>query len=246
MIGKIHSIESFSKVDGPGIRYVVFMQGCNLRCKFCHNPDTWNICQGTEIESDELVAQILKAKPYMKKSGGGVTFSGGEPLLQADFLIEVCKKLKKHGIHIAIDTAGNFDTENEKLNELFNYIDLFLFDIKHIDTREHNLLTGAKNDAILKMAKYISNVWKIPMWIRIVYLPGITDKENALYRLRNLIHTLQSVEKIDVLPYHDMGVYKWKNMGLKYPLEGQAIPSKEECTKLEEWLNKIENRTDYN
>lgn len=237
MIGRIHSLESFSKVDGPGIRYVVFMQGCNLRCSFCHNPDTWNVTGGIEIEADKLVEKILKAKPYMKKSGGGVTFSGGEPLLQAEFLTKVCKKLKRHNIHIAIDTAGNFDIENEKINELFNYVDLFLFDIKHIDSSEHNLLVGAKNDKILKMATYISNIWKIPMWIRIVYLPGITDKNNALYRLRKYITTLKSVKKVDILPYHEMGIYKWEKLGIKYKLKEQRVPDADECSKVREFLN---------
>lgn len=237
MIGKIHSIESFSKVDGPGIRYVVFMQGCNLRCQFCHNPDTWSINGGIEIDSDELVNKIIKAKPYMMKSNGGVTFSGGEPLLQAEFLIDVCKKLKRQNIHIAIDTAGNFDIEDEKINELFNYVDLFLYDIKHIDNSEHNLLVGVKNDKVLKMATYISNVWKIPMWIRIVYLPGITDKNNALYRLRKFIATLKSVEKIDILPYHEMGIYKWDNLGIEYRLKNQKIPTISECKEVSDFIN---------
>ncbi len=246
MIGKIHSLESFSKVDGPGIRYVVFMQGCNLRCSFCHNPDTWNVNGGMEIEVDELVEKILKAKPYMKKSNGGVTFSGGEPLLQADFLVEVCKKLKRHNIHIAIDTAGNFDVENEKINELFNYVDLFLFDIKHIDSSEHNLLVGTKNEKILKMATYISNVWKIPMWIRIVYLPGITDKNNALYRLRKYIATLKSVQKVDILPYHEMGIYKWEKLGIKYKLKDQRVPNADECEKISMFLNEYREQNNKN
>lgn len=236
MIGRVHSLESFSKVDGPGIRFVVFMQGCNLRCNFCHNPDTWNINGGMEMDSDDLVEALLKAKPYMKKSNGGVTFSGGEPLLQAEFLLDVCKKLKKHGIHIAIDTAGNFDVENEVINELFNFVDLFLFDIKHIDSNEHKLITGVKNDKILKMATYISNVWKIPMWIRIVYMPGITDKNNALYRLKKFITTLKSVEKVEILPYHEMGIYKWEKLGMEYKLKNQKIPSTDECKKIEEFM----------
>ena len=136
MIGKIHSIESFSKVDGPGIRYVVFMQGCKLRCKFCHNPDTWIVSGGSEISDENLVENILKVKNYLKNGRGGVTFSGGEPLLQIDFLINVCKKLKQHDIHIAIDTAGNFEI-TEKIDELSKYVDLFLFDIKHINDNMH-------------------------------------------------------------------------------------------------------------
>lgn len=140
MLGKIHSIESFSRVDGPGIRYVVFMQGCNLRCKFCHNPDTWNKNGGKEISAKDLAKEIIKAKPYMVNSGGGVTISGGEPLLQIDFLIELCKLLKEENIHIAIDTAGNFDSNLNGLDELLKYVDLILFDIKHIDSIEHKKL----------------------------------------------------------------------------------------------------------
>lgn len=144
MLGRIHSVESFSKVDGPGIRYVVFMQGCNLRCKFCHNPDTWNKTAGKEVLASDLAKEILKAKPYMTNSGGGVTISGGEPLLQIDFLIELCKILKKENIHIAIDTAGNFDIDTKGLDELLKYIDLILFDIKHINSIEHKKLIRSR------------------------------------------------------------------------------------------------------
>ena len=241
MKGRIHSIESFSKVDGPGIRYVIFMQGCHLRCRFCHNPDTWNTSIGNEIEADDLVQKIISAKPYFDFSKGGVTFSGGEPLLQAKFLLEVCKKLKENNIHIAIDTAGNFDTNDPVLKELFQYVDLFLFDIKHIDSDEHEALVGVRNERILEMAKYIANVLKIPMWIRVVYLPGITDKNNALSRLRDFIATLKSVEKIEVLPYHEMGVYKWKDLKIPYTLKDQRVPTSKEAKEVEDYLNEGRN-----
>lgn len=236
MVGKVHSIESFSKVDGPGIRYVVFMQGCKLRCKFCHNPDTWILSGGKEISEEELIKRILSAKNYLKNGKGGVTFSGGEPLLQMEFLINVCKKLKEHNIHIAIDTAGNFDIQNEMLNELINYVDLFLFDIKHIKDDIHNFLVGTSNKKILEMAKYISNVKKKKMWIRIVYIPNITDKDDSLKEYKKFIKKLKSVEKIEVLPYHEMGKYKWQEMGLKYQLDDIRVPSKEECKKIEKYL----------
>ncbi len=237
MIGRIHSIESFSTVDGPGIRYVVFMQGCNLRCKFCHNPDTWSKKSSMEIDSNELVEKILKAKVFFENSGGGVTFSGGEPLLQAEFLTEVCKKLKKENIHITLDTAGNFDTDNKSINELLKYVDLVLYDIKHIDTNEHEELVGVKNDKILKMAEYISNDLNIPMWIRIVYIPGITDKDNSFIRYKEYISKLKSVQKVEILPYHELGVYKWKKLGLEYNLNNIRIPIKEECKKIEKFFN---------
>lgn len=231
MIGRIHSIESLSTVDGPGIRYVVFMQGCNLRCSFCHNPDTWNADFGSEITSEELVNDILNAKNYIKN--GGVTFSGGEPLLQAEFLAEVCKKLKENGIHVAIDTAGNFDMENEHIKELLKHVDLVLFDIKQMDSKLHKEIVGVDNLKILNMAQYISNKLEIPMWIRIVYLPGITDREDNLEKYKKFIATLKSVQKVEVLPYHEMGKYKWEKIGIEYKLKNIRIPTNEEAKRLE-------------
>lgn len=236
MIGRIHSIESFSKVDGPGIRYVIFMQGCNLRCKFCHNPDTWSKNAGKEISEEELVENILKAKNYIINGKGGVTFTGGEPLLQIDFLINVCKKLKENGIHIAIDTAGNFDSNDKKLNELIEYVDLFLFDIKHIDDTIHKDLVGVSNKKILELAKYISNEKNKKMWIRIVYIPGITDKNDSIKRYKEFIKTLKNIEDVEILPYHEMGKYKWKELGLSYKLKNIKIPTKQECEKIKEYI----------
>lgn len=236
MLGRIHSEVSFSKVDGPGIRYVVFMQGCNLRCRFCHNVDTWSRTSGKMLEAKEIAKNILKALPYIKNSNGGVTISGGEPLLQVEFLIELFKILKKYDIHIALDTAGNFNTNENGLDELLKYVDLVLFDIKHIDNEEHKKLVGFGNTKILKMAKYISNEKEVPMWVRIVYIPGITDKGDSFERYRKFIKNLKSVKKIEVLPYHEMGMYKWKELGMDYTLKNIRIPSKEECKKIEEFL----------
>lgn len=237
MIGRIHSIESFSKVDGPGIRYVVFMQGCNLRCKFCHNPDTWARNIGQEITEEELLENILSAKNYIMNGNGGVTFTGGEPLLQAEFLINICKKLKENNIHIAIDTSGSFEKSDEKINELINYTDLFLFDIKHIDNDIHKSLVGIENKKILELAKYISNEKNKKMWIRIVYIPSITDKKDSILRYREFINNLKNVERVEVLPYHEMGKYKWKELGLKYDLNNIRIPTKEECKKIEQYIS---------
>ena len=236
MKGRIHSVESFSRVDGPGIRYVVFMQGCNLRCKFCHNPDTWNKTDGQEIEAKDLAYDIIKAKPYMKHSGGGVTITGGEPLLQIDFLIELCSILKKHKIHITIDTAGNIDIDTPRLDELIDLVDLFLFDIKHIDDEEHKDLIGVSNQKILKLADYLSNVKNKDMWITIVYVPSITDKNQAFKRYKEYISTLKSVKRVHVLPYHEMGKYKWEKLGLEYKLKDIRIPSENECKKIEEFF----------
>ncbi|MDD3303770.1 MAG: pyruvate formate-lyase-activating protein [Clostridia bacterium] len=238
MQGRIHSIESFSTVDGPGIRYVVFMQGCKLRCKFCHNPDTWETDSGNLMSVDELLEKILSVKEYLVNSNGGVTFTGGEPLLQIDFLLELCPKLKKNGVHIAIDTAGNFDYKDEKLNKLLPYVDLFLYDIKHIDNDQHKKLTGVSNSKILALASYLSNVKKIPMWIRVVYIPGITDIADSLDKYKEFISTLNSVCKVEVLPYHEMGKYKWKELGILYELTNMRIPTEAECERIHAYITK--------
>ena len=230
--GNIHSIESMSVVDGPGIRYVVFMQGCNLRCKFCHNVDTTQIKENMLFTPELLAKKIINAREYFEASKGGVTFSGGEPLLQSKFLIEVCKILKKENIHIAIDTAGNFDI-TEDIKELLKYVDLVLLDIKHIDNEKHKYMTGVPNTKILKFAKYLSEN-NIKMWIRIVYMPGFTDEGKD--KLKEYIHSLKTVEKVEVLPYHTMGVFKWKDLGLKYELEDMKEPTKEESDEFYKYI----------
>jgi len=230
--GNIHSIESMSVVDGPGIRYVVFMQGCNLRCKFCHNVDTREIKENLVFTPEVLAKKIINAREYFESSKGGVTFSGGEPLLQTKFLVEVCKILKKENIHIAIDTAGNFDI-TEEIEELLKYVDLVLIDIKHIDNEKHKYMTGVPNSKILKFARYLSEN-NIKMWIRIVYMPVFTEEKRE--ELKEFINTLKSVEKIDVLPYHTMGVFKWKELGLKYELEDMKEPTKEEIEEFYKYI----------
>jgi pyruvate formate lyase activating enzyme len=224
MNGKIHSQMSYSTLDGPGIRYVVFMQGCNLRCKFCHNPDTWNLTLGNEMDEDELVDKILRCKEYLTSSNGGVTFSGGEPLLQIDFLFNVCKKLKENDIHIAIDTAGNIDI-TEKLNELFKYVDLILLDIKEIDREKHFKLTGSYNDKINIFLEHLKNINK-PIWIRSVYIPGVT---NPLDLCSENLKEMKNIQNIEVLPYHELGKYKWEEVNLKYELNDIQIPTGNEC-----------------
>lgn len=232
MRGNIHSIESMSVVDGPGIRYVVFMQGCNLRCKFCHNIDATQMKENMIFTPEVLAKKIINAREYFEVSKGGVTFSGGEPLLQTKFLIEVCKMLKKENIHITIDTAGNFDI-TEDIQELLKYVDLVLLDIKHIDDEKHKFMTGASNAKILKFAKYLSDN-NMKMWIRIVYMPGFTDEKKE--ELREFIHTLKTVEKIDVLPYHTMGVFKWKELGYEYELKDMKEPTKEEIDEFSKYI----------
>lgn len=230
VIGAVHSIESFGSVDGPGIRYIYFLHGCPLRCKFCHNPDTWANKQATmEISPQEALTKALKYKSYWG-SEGGITVSGGEPLLQIEFLIEFFKLAKKEGVNTCIDTSGaNFTREEPfitKFNELMKYTDLLLVDIKHIDSTEHQKLTGKSNENILDMAKYLSEINK-PVWIRHVLVPGVSDKDEYLIELDKFISTLNNVKKVEVLPYHTLGTFKWEELGLPYQLEGVSTPSKE-------------------
>lgn len=226
MLGKIHSLESFGTVDGPGIRFVIFLQGCPLKCKYCHNRDTWDVNGGTPTSTDELIKKILKAKPYIDNSNGGVTVSGGEPLLQAEFVTELFKKLKELNIHTAIDTAGSLPISNQ-IKELLKYTDLVLLDIKHIDNEKSINLTGVSNKNNLEFAKYLSNL-KIPVWIRQVLVPGYTDNKFDLQNLKKFIDSLDNVENVEILPYHNLGEFKWKELGDKYELENVTPPSSED------------------
>lgn len=234
--GKIHSFESFGTVDGPGIRYVVFMQGCPLKCKFCHNRDTWEQNSGEEYQVKEVVNKIMRAKPFIDESNGGVTISGGEPLLQAKFLLELFKELKQNGFHTAIDTAGSLPLNNT-IKELLQYTDLVLLDIKHIDEKKCIELTGMSNKNELDFAKYLSSINK-SMWIRQVLVPGITDDKFDLVKTREFIDSLKTVEKVEVLPYHNLGKQKWIELGLEYPLENTPIPTNEQIKQAEEILCK--------
>lgn len=229
MEGYIHSTESFGSVDGPGVRFVIFTAGCPMRCQFCHNPDTWNMKTGTLTSTDDLIKKALRYRSYWGNEGG-ITVSGGEPLLQIDFLTELFKKAKENGIHTTLDTSGNPFTREEpffsKFNELMQYTDLILFDIKHIDEKEHIRLTGHTNKNILDLATYLSDMKK-PVWIRHVLVPKRSDKDEYLDRLHEFILTLHNVERVEVLPYHTLGAYKWKELGMEYPLEGIDPPTAE-------------------
>ena len=229
MEGYIHSTESFGSVDGPGVRFVIFTAGCPMRCQFCHNPDTWNMKTGTLTSTDDLIKKALRYRSYWGDEGG-ITVSGGEPLLQIDFLTELFKKAKENGIHTTLDTSGNPFTREEpffsKFNELMQYTDLILLDIKHIDENEHIRLTGHTNKNILDLATYLSDMKK-PVWIRHVLVPKRSDKDEYLDRLHEFILTLHNVERVEVLPYHTLGAYKWKELGMEYPLEGIDPPTAE-------------------
>lgn len=230
MQGRIHSVFSGGTVDGPGIRFVVFTQGCPLRCKYCHNPDSWRLEDGEIRTVQDLTAEIIKYKSYFGTTGG-LTVSGGEPLVQIDFVIELLKSVKRYGIHTAVDTSGYlFNDSNEevlkKYEELDKYCDLYLLDIKHIDDNEHKKLTGVTNKNTLNYAKWLSSRGS-KLWIRHVLVPGITDVDEHLINLSNFIKTLDTVEKVEVLPYHTMGIVKYKNLGYEYQLENVPAPTKD-------------------
>lgn len=231
---KVHSIESFGTVDGPGIRFVLFLQGCHLECKYCHNRDTWDINGGEYKSVDDIVEKVKEYKNYIIPSGGGVTVTGGEPLLQVKFLIEFFERLKKEGINTCIDTSGMVAL-TEDIKEVLKMTDLVLLDIKHIDDEKCKDLVGKSNKLELEFAKYLSDN-NIRMWIRQVLIPGYTDDEKDLIKLKEFINTLHTVEKVQVLPYHSMGKYKWEKLGLKYGLDGVREATTEEVEKAKKIL----------
>ena len=238
MKGYIHSQESFGTVDGPGIRYVLFMQGCPMRCLYCHNPDTWEIGRGEEVTAEEIIENWKKNRSFYRN--GGITITGGEPLLQVDFLIELFSLAKKEGIHTCIDTSGITYSETntsyiEKLDTLMQYTDLVMLDIKHIDPACHMALTSKDNAGILAFAKYLE-CKRIPLWIRHVIVKGYTDDPTYLYKLGTFIGGLKNLEALDVLPYHTMGEVKYKELGIDYPLKGLPSLDKSEATKAKQYI----------
>ena len=233
MKGYVHSIETFGSVNGPGIRYVVFLQGCPMRCLYCHNPDTWAIGKGREVEAEELLSEYDKNKMFYRN--GGITVTGGEPLLQIDFLTELFSLAKDRGIHTCIDTSGiTFIPEDtsylEKLDTLMQHVDLVMLDIKHIDPIKHRGLTSRDNGRILAFARYLAEK-EIPVWIRHVIVKGYTDDPEDLRSLGRFIGGLSNVKALDVLPYHAMGEVKYRELGIRYPLEGMPALDKSEAQK---------------
>ncbi|MBO6166457.1 MAG: radical SAM protein [Eubacterium sp.] len=251
-IGYIHSTESFGAVDGPGIRFIVFMQGCNMRCKYCHNPETWSVVNASGGNAEESINKIkacgirvecatpteilkkaIRFRSYWK-NGGGITVSGGEALLQIDFVTELFTLAKKEGINTTLDTSGNpFRRDGEffeKFEKLCEVTDLFILDIKHIKDEQHRELTGHTNKNILDMARYLSDNGK-EMWIRHVLVPGITDEQEALEELKRFIDSLKTVSKVEILPYHRMGVPEYERLGIDYPLKEVQPPTKEEVER---------------
>lgn len=238
MRGRIHSIESMGLVDGPGVRTVIFMQGCSLRCKYCHNPDTWKIDGGYEVEASDLVKQISRFKPYFGKEGG-VTFSGGEPLMQPDFLLECLKLCRLAGIHTCIDTAGQIrnDVEEAILEKILNETDLILFDIKHIEEEEYSELTGGSLTEAEKFLRMACDK-NIPVWLRHVVVPGITDSREHMEKLKAYIKKIPKYEKIQLLPYHKAGEHKYKEMGIEYKLTDVPGMNESKIKEMEEELIK--------
>lgn len=230
MQGRIHSIESFGSVDGPGTRFIIFVQGCNMRCLYCHNVDTWDCHKGQLRSTDDLLDQAERYRPYWGPEGG-ITVSGGEPLLQIDFLLELFQKAKARGIHTCIDTAGQPFTRREpffsKFRQLMEVTDILLLDVKHIDLEAHKKLTGWGNENILDLFRYLSDIHK-PIWVRQVLVPGYTDDPASLQRTREFLDTLTNVQRVEVLPYHNMGLYKWEELGIPNQLKDVEPPTEEQ------------------
>lgn len=234
MQGRIHSLESFGTVDGPGTRFVVFVQGCPMRCAYCHNPDTWGMDGGTMMEPSEIIEQYEKNRPFYA-NGGGLTVTGGEPLMQPDFLIELFSLAKEKNIHTCIDSSGiAFHPQNEafmtKMDKLMSITDLVMLDIKHIDPEKHKELTQQPNENILKFAAYLDDK-HVDMWIRHVVVPGITDDDKYLFDLGYFIGQFGNLKALDVLPYHTMGEKKYESLGMEYKLKG--VPPMDQNTLLE-------------
>ncbi|MER0278803.1 pyruvate formate-lyase-activating protein [Clostridioides difficile] len=234
--GKIHSIETFGTVDGPGIRYILFFQGCPLRCKYCHNRDTWDTKSGKEYTVDEIITDALKYTSFMKFSGGGITASGGESTLQPEFLSELFKKAKENDIHTCLDTSGFVDIKT--IDPILDNTDLVLLDLKHMVEEKSIDLTGVGMDKTLKLARHLDSR-NIPVWIRHVLVPGITDDTDNLEKLGQFVATLKNVERFELLPYHSMGIHKWENLGIDYELKDVPDASKEDIKKASEIISKF-------
>ena len=233
MYGFIHSTESFGTVDGPGVRFVIFTQGCPMRCQYCHNPDTWKMNTGSVRSAQSLIQEYERNKAFYTR--GGITVTGGEALMQIDFLLELFGLAKEKGIHTCLDTSGitykpGNSAYNDKLDKLMTMTDLVMLDIKHIDPDGHKALTQQPNDGILAFARYLAEK-KEPVWIRHVVVPGITDDPGQLTRLGAFLATLPNVQALDVLPYHVMGAVKYEQLGMEYPLKGVPAATKEQAAQ---------------
>lgn len=234
-VGRVHSVESMGAVDGPGLRFVIFLQGCRFRCQYCHNPDTWDLRGGRERTVADLIAELEAYRPFMQSSGGGVTVTGGEPLLQPDFVAGLFEECHRLGIHTALDTNGQADPETARL--VLAHTDLVLLDLKQLDPERHKALTGWGNEATLAFARLASSLG-IPMWIRYVVVPGWTDDPQDIDALAGFVGTLSTVERVELLPYHLLGVHKWEALGIRYGLEGVNPPTPETLDRIRAQLRR--------
>ena len=229
--GRIHSVESFGTVDGPGIRFITFMQGCLMRCQYCHNRDTWDVDGGKEVEVDELMTQIRSYRPFLDASNGGVTASGGEAILQAEFVNALFKACQQEGIHTCLDTNGFVRKYTPVIDELLDHTDLVLLDIKQMDDAKHIALTKVSNQRTLEFAKYLEKRHQ-RTWLRYVVVDGFTDDESSVRQLAEFIKPMKNIDKVELLPYHELGKHKWEAMGETYQLTGIAPPSRDTMEKI--------------
>ena len=234
MTGKIHSFETFGAADGPGVRFIVFLHGCPFRCVYCHNPDTW-AGAATEISAEEVLAKAIRYRDYWGEDGG-ITLSGGEPMLQAEFSAEILERARALGVNTCLDTAaGSFRRDDRHTRRLLDAADTVLLDLKAFDPELHRKVTGADNANVIDCARYLAEIGK-PVWIRRVIAPGLTDDEDDLHRSGEFIRSLGNVEKVEVLPYHDMGAAKWRALGLDYPLAGTPSPDADAIARAQRLL----------
>ena len=242
--GRIHSFESCGTVDGPGIRFIVFMQGCLMRCQYCHNRDTWDLNDGKEITVDEIMKEAVSYRHFMNASGGGVTASGGEAMLQPEFIRDFFRAAKAEGIHTCLDTNGYIRKHTDVVDEVLDATDLVMLDLKQMDDTIHQNLVGVPNKRVLDFARYLHKRGQ-KTWIRYVIVPGYTDDERSAHMLGEFIKDMDNIEKIELLPYHQLGEHKWEAMGYDYPLSGVNPPSKETMEKMKDILASYGHKVMY-
>ncbi|MGF1765300.1 pyruvate formate lyase 1-activating protein [Aliivibrio kagoshimensis] len=242
--GRIHSFESCGTVDGPGIRFIIFLQGCLMRCQYCHNRDTWDLHEGKEVTVEEIINEAKSYRHFMKASGGGITCSGGESMLQPEFVRDFFRAAQAEGIHTCLDTNGYIRKHSEVIDEVLEASDLVMLDLKQLDDSIHQDLAGVSNKRVLDFARYLQKIDQ-KTWIRYVIVPGFTDDEKSARELGEFIKEMTNIEKIELLPYHKLGAHKWEALGLDYPLEGVNPPSKETMDKMVSILSQYHNNVIY-
>jgi len=244
IVGRIHSFETFGTLDGPGIRFIVFFQGCMMRCLYCHNRDTWDLKAGRLISVDELMTEIITYKHFIMPNGGGVTASGGEAILQAPFVTNWFRACHAEKIHTCLDTNGYHNIDHQ-IKQLLEQSDLVMLDLKHLDYQIHKKLVGVSNKKVLQFAKYLQTINK-RTWIRYVVVPGFTADENSAHKLGEFIYGMDNIEKVELLPYHQLGVYKWADFGDTYQLAGVEPPSKTTLERLANIVQGYGHKTSFN